>query len=50
MEINKTLPHLIRDYSFRLVYPDRPIKYHSTFFVVQEGLEVYISKRNQGEK
>ena len=48
LEMNKVLPHLLRDYSFKLVHPKRPIKYHSTFFVVQEGLEVYMGKRNQG--
>ncbi|OCK74147.1 cytochrome P450 oxidoreductase [Lepidopterella palustris CBS 459.81] len=45
LEMNKILPQLIRRYHFELVYPERPLKHHSTFFVVQKGLEVYIRKR-----
>lgn len=45
LEINKVVPMLIRDYQFELVHPERPMKHHTTFFVVQRGLEVYISKR-----
>ncbi|KAF2098777.1 cytochrome P450 [Rhizodiscina lignyota] len=45
MEMNKVLPQLLREYSFRLAYPGRPLKSNSTFFVVQSGLEVYIGKR-----
>jgi len=45
LEINKVIPRLIRDYDLKLVHPDRPIQANATFFVVQSGLEVYISKR-----
>ncbi|EME48373.1 hypothetical protein DOTSEDRAFT_161862 [Dothistroma septosporum NZE10] len=45
LEMNKTLPLLFRDYKFELLRPNEELKYHSTFFVVQEGLEVRISKR-----
>ncbi|KAM7195486.1 Pisatin demethylase [Rhypophila sp. PSN 637] len=44
LEINKVIPRLLRDYRFELAYPGRPLKVHSSFFVVQEGLEVYIKK------
>ena len=44
LEINKVLPRLLRDYRFELVHPGRPLKAHASFFVVQEGLEVYLSK------
>ncbi|KAK5172094.1 uncharacterized protein LTR77_003732 [Saxophila tyrrhenica] len=47
LEMNKTLPLLFRDYEFELLRPEEDLKYHSTFFVVQEGLEVRISKRNK---
>lgn len=43
LEINKVCPRLLRDYHFELVHPDRELRAHATFFVVQEGLEVYIS-------
>lgn len=46
LEMNKVVPRLLRDYRFWLVHPGRPLKAHATFFVVQEGLEVYISKRS----
>jgi hypothetical protein len=39
------VPRLLRDYHLELVHPGRPLKESSTFFVVQEGLEVYISKK-----
>ena len=45
--MNKTLPLLFRDYEFELLRPEQELKYHSTFFVVQEGLEVRISKRSK---
>lgn len=44
LEINKVCPRLLRDYSFELVHPGQELRAHATFFVVQEGLEVYISK------
>ncbi|GIZ38882.1 hypothetical protein CKM354_000228100 [Cercospora kikuchii] len=47
LEMNKTLPLLFRDYEFQLLRPNEELKYHSTFFVVQEGLEVRISKRGK---
>ncbi len=45
--MNKTLPLLFRDYELQLLKPEEELKYHSTFFVVQSGLEVRISKRNK---
>ncbi|KAI1340755.1 cytochrome P450 [Xylariaceae sp. FL0016] len=45
LEINKVCPRLLRDYDFSLVNPTRDLKAKATFFVVQEGLEVYISRR-----
>ena len=45
--MNKTLPLLFREYNFELLNPEQDLKYHSTFFVVQEGLEVRISKRDR---
>jgi cytochrome P450 len=46
LELNKLLPRLLRDYRMELVHPDRPLKAKATFFVVQSGLEVSISKRS----
>jgi len=45
LEMNKVLPQLLRRYRFRLVHPEATIKHHSTFFVVQSGLEVYVERR-----
>ncbi|KAG4217242.1 hypothetical protein PC116_g34277, partial [Phytophthora cactorum] len=45
LEINKVIPRLLRDFEFELVYPGRELKAKATFFVVQEGLEVYISRK-----
>jgi cytochrome P450 len=45
LEINKVIPRLLRDFNFELVYPNRELKAHASFFVVQEGLEVYIEKK-----
>ncbi|KAJ9151979.1 Pisatin demethylase [Pleurostoma richardsiae] len=45
LEINKVIPRLLRDYRFELVHPGRELQAHATFFVVQEGLEVYIAKK-----
>jgi hypothetical protein len=45
LEMNKTLPLLFRDYDLELLRPHEELKYHSTFFVVQHGLHVKISKR-----
>ncbi|KAI1099575.1 cytochrome P450 [Jackrogersella minutella] len=45
LEINKVIPRLLRDFDFELAYPGRPLKAKSTFFVVQEGLEVFISRK-----
>ena len=46
LEMNKTLPLLFRDYELELLRPQDDLKYRSTFFVVQHGLDVRISKRN----
>jgi hypothetical protein len=43
--MNKALPQILRRYRFSLVHPEATIKHHSTFFVVQSGLEVYVEKR-----
>lgn len=43
LEINKVVPRLVRDYKFEMVNPGK-LQEHATFFVVQEGLEVYLSK------
>ena len=45
LEINKVLPILLRDYRFELVHPGQELKAHSSFFVVQDGLDVYIERR-----
>ncbi|KAI1078693.1 cytochrome P450 [Whalleya microplaca] len=45
LEINKVVPRLLRDYDFQLVYPTRELRAKATFFVVQEGLEVYLSHK-----
>ena len=45
LEINKVCPRLLRDFDFQLVNPTRELKAKATFFVVQEGLRVYISRR-----
>lgn len=45
LEINKVIPRLLRDFEFELAYPGRELKAKATFFVVQEGLEVYISRK-----
>lgn len=45
--MNKVLPRLLRDYRFELVDPNSDLKFKSTFFVVQEGLEVFATKREQ---
>ncbi|GAB7358283.1 hypothetical protein MBLNU230_g2357t1 [Neophaeotheca triangularis] len=50
LEMNKTLPMLFRDYEFELLRPDGELKHHSTFFVVQSGLEVRIARRAGEEK
>ncbi|CAI4213403.1 unnamed protein product [Parascedosporium putredinis] len=46
LEINKVIPRIIRDYDLELVNPSQPLKANSTFFVVQEGLNVYIKRKN----
>ncbi|KIW35014.1 uncharacterized protein PV07_01741 [Cladophialophora immunda] len=45
LEINKVVPFLLRNYYFELVNPGVPLKHHTTFFVVQHGLIVYMKKR-----
>ncbi|KAF6796369.1 Pisatin demethylase 8 [Colletotrichum musicola] len=45
LEINKVVPRLFRDFKFELAHPGRPLKANVTFFVVQEGLEVYVERR-----
>ncbi|KAI1760199.1 cytochrome P450 [Hypoxylon sp. FL1150] len=50
LEINKVIPRLLRDFEFELAYPGRELKAKATFFVVQEGLEVYISRKHLPEQ
>ncbi|TAQ87208.1 hypothetical protein B7494_g4464 [Chlorociboria aeruginascens] len=45
LEINKVVPRLLRDYHIELVDSTQQLKANASFFVVQEGLEVYIEKR-----
>ncbi|WYZ35961.1 hypothetical protein EsH8_X_000608 [Colletotrichum jinshuiense] len=45
LEISKVVPRLFRDFKFKLVHPDRPLKANATFFVVQEGLDVVVERR-----
>ncbi|KAL6247947.1 hypothetical protein RBB50_005295 [Rhinocladiella similis] len=45
-EMNKVLIQILREFDIKLVHPGRPLEYHSTFFVVQEGLEVYLKRRS----
>ena len=45
LEINKILPQLLLRYRFELVHPGRPLTHHTTFFVVQKGLEVIVHRR-----
>ncbi|AEO60779.1 hypothetical protein MYCTH_2120753 [Thermothelomyces thermophilus ATCC 42464] len=45
LEINKVVPRLLRDFRIELAHPGRPLKVHASFFVVQSGLEVYISRK-----
>lgn len=49
LKMNKTLPLLFRDYDLALVKPEENLKYRTTFFVVQSGLEVKILKRRGAE-
>lgn len=44
LEINKVVPRLLRDYHFEMLRPGY-LKEAATFFVVQGGLEVYLSKK-----
>lgn len=44
LEINKVVPRLLREYRFELAYPGRELKANASFFVVQEGLEVYVKR------
>lgn len=46
--MNKVLIQILRAFDIKLVHPGRPLAYHSTFFVVQQGLEVYVNKRKRG--
>ncbi|KAK1718159.1 hypothetical protein CaCOL14_010433 [Colletotrichum acutatum] len=45
LEINKVAPRLFRDFKFELAHPGRPLRASATFFVVQDGLEVLIERR-----
>ena len=48
LEMNKVLPHLLRDYELELAHPALQLKANTTFFVVQSGLEVSIKRREPG--
>lgn len=43
-EMNKILPQLIMNFEFELVRPGEPLHSHTTFFVVQSGLEVRVRR------
>lgn len=43
--MNKVLPQLLRRYDIQLVNPGKPLDHHSSFFVVQWGLKVYMRVR-----
>lgn len=45
LEMNKMLPQLFRRYKLELLHPGRPTKKHSSFFLIQEGLEVKIDRQ-----
>ena len=45
LEMNKLLPLLFRNFEMELVHPGKELKYHSTFFVVQNGLEVRLKRK-----
>jgi hypothetical protein len=47
--MSKVLPQILRRYRFQLVHLEATIKHHSTFFVVQSGLEVYVEKRTENK-
>ncbi|KAI6349332.1 hypothetical protein MCOR25_010676 [Pyricularia grisea] len=47
LEMNKVVPMLLRDYNLHLVNPGRPLKATASFFVVQSGLHVYISRKKK---
>ncbi|KAK0643791.1 cytochrome P450 [Cercophora newfieldiana] len=44
LEINKVVPRLLREYRFELAHPGQPLRANASFFVVQEGLEVYVKR------
>ncbi|KEZ40095.1 hypothetical protein SAPIO_CDS9109 [Scedosporium apiospermum] len=47
LEINKVVPRILRDFDLELVNPSQPLRANATFFVVQEGLDVYIKSRSK---
>ncbi|GKT65505.1 pisatin demethylase [Colletotrichum tofieldiae] len=47
LEINKAVPRLFRDFKFELTRPGRPLRANATFFVVQDGLEVFLERRKR---
>ncbi|KIX08598.1 uncharacterized protein Z518_03254 [Rhinocladiella mackenziei CBS 650.93] len=47
LEMNKVLPQLLRRYDIQLVNPGKPLEHHSSFFVVQWGLLVYLQLREK---
>jgi hypothetical protein len=44
--MNKVLPQLLRRYDIQLVNPGKVLEHHSSFFVVQWGLKVYMRLRD----
>ncbi|KEF56143.1 uncharacterized protein A1O9_07724, partial [Exophiala aquamarina CBS 119918] len=44
-EMKKALIQILRAFDIKLVHPRRPLTYHSTFFIVQQCLEAYVSRR-----
>ena len=45
LEMNKVLPQLLRRYDIELMQPGKVLEHHSSFFVVQRGLKVYMKVR-----
>ncbi|KAK1952053.1 benzoate 4-monooxygenase cytochrome P450 [Colletotrichum sublineola] len=45
LEINKVVPRLFRDFKFELASLGRPLTANATFFVLQDGLDVFLERR-----
>ncbi|KAI5262798.1 cytochrome P450 family protein [Aureobasidium subglaciale] len=47
MEMSKMVPTFLRHFDVELSFPDRPLKEKNFFFVIQEGLIVKLTPRNE---